>query len=372
MKLARFKYFPHWDWVIASSVPESELLATTREVAQLNRRANLIATAMTLLAFVVTFVAWTLVSRKMQQQAADLATTNGTLSREMHVRLRMEAELRHRHKLEAVGRLASGVAHEINTPVQYVQHSVAFARQSVDELLGLVEELNEVQRSVLKGAPSLPAAIAAGKKEDALDLPYLNEHLPKALNSAREGLERIAEIVRSMKQFAHPGSAVSSPADLNDAIRNTLLVARGEYKHVARVELELGELPQVKCHVGEINQALLNIIVNAAHAIGEVATGTDRKGVIRIRTFREDTHVVVAIADTGGGIPDDIRDRIFDPFFTTKEVGKGTGQGLYIARSIVVEKHGGHLTLETQAGVGTTFFIRLPIDGSPLQPPVAA
>jgi two-component system NtrC family sensor kinase len=173
-----------------------------------------------------------------------------------------------------------------------------------------------------------------------------------------------------MKEFAHPEQKEMAPVDLNHCIQSTLVVARNEYKYVADLETDFGEIPLVTCLAGEINQALLNIVVNAAHAIADVVKGTDKKGRITIRTRLSGDTVVVSVSDDGGGIPEAIRDRIFDPFFTTKEVGRGTGQGLSIARSVVFEKHGGKLTFETEMGKGTTFFIHLPIDGSRSAEPV--
>jgi signal transduction histidine kinase len=184
-----------------------------------------------------------------------------------------------------------------------------------------------------------------------------------ALDRARDGLGRVAAIVRSMKEFAHPDRKEMAQSDLNQAIQSTLVIASNEYKYVAEVETVLGDVPLVNCYAGEINQVVLNLIVNAAHAIGDVVKGTDKKGRIRVTTRVLDDQVEIAIADTGKGIPVEVRSRIFDPFFTTKEVGKGTGQGLAIARAVVVEKHGGTLHFETEVGQGTTFYIRLPITG---------
>jgi signal transduction histidine kinase len=166
-----------------------------------------------------------------------------------------------------------------------------------------------------------------------------------------------------MKEFAHPDRKDMSPVDINHAIASTLVIATTEYKFVAEVETHFAELPPVNCYAGEVNQVVLNLIVNAAHAIGDVVKDTGTKGTIRVSTRVLDDQVEIAIADTGRGIPPEIRKHIFDPFFTTKEVGKGTGQGLAIARSVVVEKHGGTLHFETELGKGTTFYIRLPIDG---------
>jgi len=186
--------------------------------------------------------------------------------------------------------------------------------------------------------------------------------VPGSFASCEDGISRISTIVRAMKEFAHPDQKEKAPADLNQALRTTLAIAKNEYKYVADVTTELGELPPVFCYVGELNQVFLNLIVNATHAIGDVVGPRGGKGTIRIRTSRDGDLVRVDITDTGAGIPEPIRHRIFDPFFTTKEVGKGTGQGLAIARSTVVTKHRGCLTFETEIGKGTTFIVRLPIN----------
>lgn len=177
-----------------------------------------------------------------------------------------------------------------------------------------------------------------------------------------DGVERISSIVRAMKEFAHPDQREQGPANLNRALRTTLTVARNEYKYVADVDTDLGDLPPVMCHIGDLNQVFLNLIVNAAHAIDDVVSGTGGKGRIRVRTRREDDNAPIDISDTGCGIPEAIRHRIYEPFFTTKPVGKGSGQGLAIARSIVVDRHGGSLTYLTSSE-GTTFTIRLPLSG---------
>jgi signal transduction histidine kinase len=189
--------------------------------------------------------------------------------------------------------------------------------------------------------------------------------VPGSFESCQDGISRISTIVRAMKEFAHPDQRDKAAADLNQALQTTLVVARSEYKDVAEVTTDFGDLPPVLCHVGGLNQVFLNIIVNAAHAVGDVVGQGGSKGTIRITTLRESNLVHIDIADTGSGIPESIRHRIFDPFFTTKAVGKGSGQGLAIARDIVVTKHHGSLTFETEVGKGTTFTIRLPIDGAP-------
>jgi len=277
----------------------------------------------------------------------------------------LETELAQAQKLESVGRLASGVAHEINTPIQFVGDSVHFVRDTVKDLSGLLGKYQTLNESFSSGKVSAQMMAEIAEEEQDMDLPFLLEETPKALDRALEGLDRVAVIVRSMKEFAHPDQKEKTAANLNQAIASTLTIASNEYKYVAEVETDFGELPLVRCHVGEINQAVLNIVVNAAHAIADSIKGSDTKGQIRLKTRHDGNQVVIAIADTGGGIPDDIRDKIFDPFFTTKEVGRGTGQGLAIARSVVVDKHGGTLEFHTEVGQGTTFFIRLPIDFKP-------
>jgi PAS domain S-box-containing protein len=278
---------------------------------------------------------------------------------------RLELELRQAQKLESVGRLAAGVAHEINTPVQFVSDSVHFVRDAMNDLPGLLAEYEQLRAAVAGGTATAEGAERLQAAAAQADLEYVLENVPKALDRSLEGLNRVATIVRSMKEFAHPNQKEMAPQDLNQALNSTLTIARNEYKYVASVETDFGEIPPVTCHGGEINQVMLNIIVNAAHAIEDVVKDTDAKGVITIQTRHEGDTVVVRISDTGGGIPDHIRERIFDPFFTTKGVGKGTGQGLAIARSVVLEKHGGDLTFETTRGKGTTFVVRLPVDGAP-------
>jgi signal transduction histidine kinase len=280
---------------------------------------------------------------------------------------RLENDLAQAQKLESVGRLAAGVAHEINTPVQFVSDSVHFVREAMDDLAGIVDKYRDLRNATAAGAGVEAAAKAAADAEDAADLDYILENAPVALDRARDGLGRVAAIVRSMKEFAHPDRKEMAQADINQAISSTLIIAANEYKYVAEVETNFAELPPVNCYAGEINQVVLNLIVNAAHAIGDVVKGTPDKGRIKVTTRVVDGSIEIAIGDTGKGIPVEVRSRIFDPFFTTKEVGKGTGQGLAIARAVIVDKHGGTLNFETETGKGTTFFIRLPIAG-----PVAA
>jgi signal transduction histidine kinase len=278
------------------------------------------------------------------------------------------------HKLESVGRLAAGLAHEINTPIQFVTDNVQFVRTAMTEIAAVVVAYRALQYAVQSRGDVVGAARRAAESELTADLDYILKNAPPAIESSIEGLGRIATIVRSMQEFAHPDQAEKQRADLNQAIRSTLVVAHNEYRYVAEIDAQLGDLPLVPCHLGEINQVILNLLVNASHAIADVVKGTGDLGKLTVRSGVDGEYVEISISDTGMGIPEAARAKIFDPFFTTKEVGKGRGQGLAIARSIV-NKHGGTLRFETECNIGTTFFIRLPIgaiDAAPTNDRIAA
>ena len=281
---------------------------------------------------------------------------------------RLGRELAAAQKLESVGRLAAGVAHEINTPVQYVADNVEFVSASMAGIGAVIQAHRELKRVVKAGGDAAASARAADAAELAADLDYLIDNVPPAIVAAIEGLGRIATIVRSMKEFAHPDQSEKTSADLNHAIQSTLVIARNEYKYVAQLETDFGELPPIQCYLGEINQVVLNLLVNAAHAVADVVKDSGAMGKLTVRTRLDGDAVEISIGDTGTGIPEAARDKIFDPFFTTKEVGKGTGQGLAIARSVIVNKHGGTLRFDTECGKGTTFVIRLPVGAGLDQP----
>ena len=276
-------------------------------------------------------------------------------------RSRLEIELRHSQKLESVGRLAAGIAHEINTPIQFVGDNVSFLSGAFDQLLSLCASYQGACKRSIAGQVSADDIAQIKHDEELADLDYLRENIPTSIAATLDGVGRVAKIVQSMKAFAHPDRGEKEPADLNRALRNTLTVATNELKYVATVETEFGDIPAVPCFLSDLNQVFLNLLVNAAHAIGDVVGKTGQRGVIRVRTCCEQDHVVVAISDTGTGIPAAVQSKIFEPFFTTKEVGKGTGQGLALARSVIVEEHGGTLTFTTDTGKGTTFFIHIPL-----------
>ncbi|MGJ5819694.1 hybrid sensor histidine kinase/response regulator [Paludibaculum fermentans] len=278
-------------------------------------------------------------------------------------RKRLETELGHSRKLEAVGQLAAGVAHEINTPIQYVGDSVQFLKEAFDSFVQLLPNYRKLLITPHATSEYEALSLETKRLEEEMDLDWLLNEIPSSFSRCLDGVERVARIVRAMKEFAHPDQREKGPADLNHAIQSTLTIAHNEYKYVADIESHFGDIPNVICHVSELNQVFLNLIVNAAHAIAGHLGGTGLRGAIGITTSRQGPNVRIDFEDTGGGIPDEIRDRIFDPFFTTKPVGKGTGQGLAIARSVVVDKHGGTLTFQSKHGLGTTFTVLLPIDG---------
>ena len=277
---------------------------------------------------------------------------------EIRERERIAIELRLAQKLESVGRLAAGIAHEINTPIQYVGDSVHFLKSAVADLQQLSEVYRAAVEALFRGESFEVVRANLTKLDTLVDKEFIDVEIPQAFARTLEGVERVTSIVRAMKEFAHPDEQEQRPTDINHAIETTLLVARNEYKYHACVETELGELPAVVCNVNELNQVFLNLIVNAAHAIE--SEGRDASsGQIRIRTRADEESVEILIEDNGCGIPQENLDRIFDPFFTTKEIGKGTGQGLAIARSIIVEKHGGTITVDSQVGRGTQMTLRL-------------
>ncbi len=278
-------------------------------------------------------------------------------------RRKLEGQLRQAQKLEGIGQLAAGIAHEINTPAQFVADNLTFLRDSWNS----VHELVDLYRHTIQdNMPGLSPDIAEALKqaERKCDLDFIVTEAPQAIIQSLEGAHRVAEIVRAMKEFSHPDSAEKKATDLNRSIQSTITVARNEWKYVADIAIRFDQtLPPVVCYPGDINQVILNLVVNAAHAVKEKMRDGE-KGRITICTRRRDKFAEISVADTGTGIPEAIRSRIFDPFFTTKEVGKGTGQGLSMAHAIIVKKHGGKIWFETEIGTGTTFIIDLPIHPS--------
>ena len=273
----------------------------------------------------------------------------------------LEVQLRHAQKLESIGRLAAGIAHEINTPLQFIGDNTRFVRDALANLQKLWAAQSRLLAAATDGTvtPELVAETEAAVR--VADPDYLTAELSMAIDQSLEGVERTTRIVRAMKEFSHPGTGHKTAVDLNKAIESTITVCRGEWKYVADLVTRFDpDLPAVPVIAGEFNQVILNLIANAAHAIGDVVVDGGM-GTITVSTVRDGDSVEVRISDTGTGIPEDVREKVFDPFFTTKDVGKGTGQGLAIARSVIVDKHGGTIRFETEAGKGTTFVVRLPL-----------
>jgi len=274
----------------------------------------------------------------------------------------LEIQLRQAQKLESVGQLAAGIAHEINTPIQYIGDNLRFIRESFEGVSSVISADQALLGAVTAGAATSETIAAARKARSENDIDYLLGEIPTALEQSLDGVKRVADIVRAMKEFSHPAGKEKTAVDINHCIQTTITVARNEWKYVAELVTDLAPgLPLVQGFQDEINQVILNLLVNAAQAIGDAVKTTGGKGTIKITTKHEAPWVEIRVADTGTGIPEEIRHRIFELFFTTKEPGKGTGQGLALARSVIVKKHGGELTFESAMGKGTTFIVRLPV-----------
>ena len=286
-----------------------------------------------------------------------------TLGLDLTDRKRLELELFNARKLESVGQLASGIAHELNTPIQFVYDNTFFLVEAFEDLAACVRAYRTALDAAHDGCLREVDRAAITVAEEKADLDFLFGEIPDALARVKDGAERVARIVRAMKAFAHPRQGREA-VDLNHELDTTLIVARNEYKYVADVEFERGDIPPLVCDAGLLNQVFLNLIVNAAHAIEDKKQG---RGLLRIRTSLEGPDIVVAFADNGVGIPREIRDRIFDPFFTTKVVGRGSGQGLSLAYQVIVDQHRGRIEVDSEVGNGTTFRLRLPVAGSHLQ-----
>jgi PAS domain S-box-containing protein len=286
------------------------------------------------------------------------------LKEDITERRRLTIQLQHAQRLEAIGQLAAGIAHEINTPTQYIGDNVSFLGEAFEDLRHVLANYERLLAAANEDVLSTDLVQQITAAVERADAGYLLEEIPKALAQTREGIDRVSTLVGAMKEFSHPGAKEKTPWDLNRAIENTITVSRNEWKYVADVETDFdSSLPLVSCLPSELNQAILNLIVNAAHAIKDTIADTTSRGRIHIRTVNCEDWIEVRIQDTGTGIPKHVQERIFEPFFTTKQMGKGTGQGLAIARSVVVNKHQGTIHFETEEGKGTTFVIRIPKDG---------
>jgi len=288
---------------------------------------------------------------RAQHMLDELREENGSLRDALN-------RLQHAEKLIAIGRLAAGIAHELNTPIQYVADNFVFLEKAFEFLMGFFDKRNT---AIVNGAPG--SVQAAEKSAELCEFEYLRADLPEALTHARDGLERIAAIVSAMKRFSHPSNGLVAPTDLKDLIETTVAVARSEWIYIADVVLEFDPaLPAVPCIRDDIGKTLLALLLNAAQAVAEANRTRGReRGRIRIGAWKRGRGVEITLADDGNGIAPAHAQRVFEPFFTTKGVGVGTGQGLAVARACVVEHHGGQIWFDTAPGVGTTFHVLLPL-----------
>jgi signal transduction histidine kinase len=284
-------------------------------------------------------------------------------------RRKLEAQLQQSQKMEAIGQLAAGIAHEINTPTQFVGDNTRFCQDAFDDLIEVINIYKELLEAAKSDSLTNERVQTAEERIAESDLDYLEEEIPLAIEHTLKGVSRISKIVQAMKIFAHPGGEDKEPTDINKEIEKTITISRNEWKYVAELITDFDEtLSFVPCFQAELNQVILNLIVNAAHAIAEANKDNPTQlGTIRITTLREDHWAKIYVNDTGAGIPEEIQHKIFDLFFTTKEPGKGTGQGLAISHSVIVEKHKGTIALESLEGKGTTFIISLPLTSEPEQ-----
>ncbi|MBE2216257.1 MAG: PAS domain-containing protein [Opitutaceae bacterium] len=284
-------------------------------------------------------------------------------------RQQLEIQLNLAQKMESIGRLAAGIAHEVNTPTQFINDNTHFLVDAMRQIGGVIAAYRALRSTAADHAPCQAAAEAARVAEEQGELDYFLEEIPRTLEQTLEGVARIAKIVRSLKEFSHPSSPEKTPADINHAIEVAVNVTRHEWKYVADIQTDLApDLPQVPCILDEFNQVLLNLIVNAAHAIGDVVGDSGVKGRITLRTHMVGDFVRIDVQDTGTGIPPEAQPRIFQPFFTTKAMGKGTGQGLAMVQTIVVKKHQGRVSFTTEPGAGTTFHVDLPLVPAQIPP----
>ena len=295
---------------------------------------------------------------------ADRVSAGIALYEDITEKMLLERDLRQAQKLESVGQLAAGIAHEINTPVQYLGDNISFLKDSFADIANVVKSYELFRRDLVKsGVVPDEVENRLAKAIDEADLDYLWEEIPKTFEQSLEGVRRVEKIVRAMKDFSHPGDEEKTPTNLNKLLETTITVCRNEWKYVAEMETHFAaDLPLVACFAADLGQVFLNIIVNGAHAIDEFSEGGKKGlGKITITTEQMEDRVRIRIEDTGGGIPEHIQDRVFEPFFTTKKIGKGTGQGLAISWRVIVDKHLGSLSFTTQKDRGTAFLIELPL-----------
>ncbi len=272
-----------------------------------------------------------------------------------------ESKRVHGLKLESIGELSAGIAHEINTPIQFIGNNLSFLKEITEDLFSIIEKYEAIDKKLITDSTTQKKFKEAVAYSNEVDLEYLKEEGPKAIDQTLDGIERVSELVQGLKRFAHSGDNVSKEnINLVEIIQNGLIVCKNSYKYVAEMDLQLDPVDNFKGYPGDLGQVFINLIVNAAQAITDVKNNTGEMGRISIKTSQDDQDIFVKISDTGAGIPESIKERIFDPFFTTKEVGEGSGQGLAISRTIINDKHNGELTIDSTSEAGTSFLITIP------------
>ncbi len=277
---------------------------------------------------------------------------------------RLQRELDRTQMIQNLGRLAAGIAHEINTPIQYIGDNIRFFSDSFGQFSELLDHYSRLSEAAVSGKIDDELLDKISSAQERSDIEFLIEEVPQAVEQTLDGINHVAKLVSAMRDFSHVDERRKMPSDLNKAIDNSIVISHNELKYVADVKRELDvSIPSVCCCVDDINQVLLNLLINSAHSIEEkLASSEDKRGLVTVKSWAEGTDVLISVTDTGAGIEQKLQERIFDPFFTTKGAGKGTGQGLAFVRSAIVEKHGGKLELQSEEGLGTTFTIRLPIE----------
>jgi len=306
------------------------------------------------------------IARTMTKELTTLnETLEGRVAKEVRKNREKDLTLFHQDKLASIGQLAAGIAHEINTPIQFVGDNIHFMQSAFHDIVSLINILNDAKNDDLL-SPEVAKDILSRIQnvQEKIDWDFLKKEIPRAIQQSMDGLLRVSIIVRTMREFSHPGGDSKTDLDINKAIESTVNLTRNEWKYSAELTTNLTpDLPIVQGYPADFNQVILNIIINAAQALQEKGVrGGPEKERIEISTRQDGKEVEICIRDTGPGIPAEAQSRIFDPFFTTKEVGKGTGQGLAIAQNIIVKKHGGKIFFETKPGEGTAFYIRLPLE----------